>query len=313
VSSTSGRHDKPRTPLLRHGAVTAAVVAAGAGAGLLGTASAQAATTPAATTPVSSYTVVSGDTLSGIAVKEHVPGGYPALAKDNRIAAPYVIRPGEKLALPKGSYVTTPAKPPAGPFPVAVSVGSATQVITVKADGTYATVTAWQKTGSTWKAVYSTGAARVGANGITNGATRVQNTNTTPTGTFTITQGFGNGANPGTKMPYHLVTSQDWWDEDPTSAYYNTMRTAAQGGFHLTQDGPDGSEQLIDYPVQYHNALVINFNMNPANHTRGAGIFLHDLGPEAGPTAGCVALPEAVMTEVIRWINPTDHPVIAIG
>ena len=313
MTQSSGRHARPRTPLLRQGATTAAVAAAGAGASLLGTAAAQAATTPTGTTPVTSYTVVGGDTLSGIAAKDHVPGGYIALAKDNHITSPYVIRPGEKLNLPAGSYVATAAKPPATPFPVAVSVGNATQVITVKANGTYATVTAWQKTGTTWKALYTTSAARVGANGITNGATRTQGTDTTPTGTYTITQGFGNGANPGTAMPYHVVTSQDWWDEDPTSAYYNTMRTTAQGGFHLTQDGPDGSEQLADYPVQYHNALVINFNMDPAVHTRGAGIFLHDLGPEAGPTAGCVALPEAVMTDIIRWINPANHPVIAIG
>ena len=53
--------------------------------------------------------------------------------------------------------------------------------------------------------------------------------------------------------------------------------------------------------------------MNPAVHTRGAGIFLHDLGPQAGPTAGCVAVPAVTMTRIMQWINPADHPVIAIG
>ncbi|MHA6759578.1 L,D-transpeptidase family protein [Streptacidiphilus sp. PAMC 29251] len=155
--------------------------------------------------------------------------------------------------------------------------------------------------------------ARVGTNGITNGTTRTQGTSTTPTGTYTITQGFGVGANPGTKMPYHQVTTHDWWVEDPTSAYYNQMRTDTQGGFHLTEAGNDGSEHLINYPTQYHNALVINFNMNPAVHTRGAGIFLHDLGPQAGPTAGCVAVPAVTMTRIMQWINPSQNPVIAIG
>jgi L,D-peptidoglycan transpeptidase YkuD (ErfK/YbiS/YcfS/YnhG family) len=312
VTHSPGRQARSRIPLLRQGAAIAVVTAVVAGAGLLGAAAAQAAA-PTGATPVTSYTVVSGDTLSGIAVREHVPGGWSAIATGNRIAAPYVIHPGERLTLPAGSCSTSPARPAADPFPVPVDVGDATQVITVKADGTHATVTAWQKTRLSWQAVYTTAAARIGANGITDGATRVQGTDTTPTGTYTITQGFGNGPDPGTAMPYHLVTSHDWWDEDPTSAYYNTMRTDTQGGFHLTQNGPDGSEQLADYPVQYHNALVINFNMNPAVKGRGAGIFLHDLGPQAGPTAGCVALPEAVMTDVIRWITPAGHPVIAIG
>jgi L,D-peptidoglycan transpeptidase YkuD (ErfK/YbiS/YcfS/YnhG family) len=45
---------------------------------------------------------------------------------------------------------------------------------------------------------------------------------------------------------------------------------------------------------------------------RGAGIFLHDLGPQGSATAGCVAVPTAFMTTVMKWINPADHPVIAI-
>ena len=316
MSAVVGRHARPRSPFRhRTAALAAATSLGGLTAALLrGGTAAQAAT--ATTTPktlVSSYTVVSGDTLSGIAVKEHVPGGWSALAKSNKISSPYVIRTGEKLALPKGSYVLTPVKAPTASFPVAVTVGSATEVITVKASGSYATVIAWQKSGSIWKIAYSTKSARIGAKGITNGATRVQNTNTTPTGTYTITQGFGVGANPGTAMPYHQVTSHDWWVEDPTSSYYNQMRTDTKGGFHLTESGADGSEHLIEYPTQYHNALVINFNMNPAVKGRGAGIFLHDLGPQAGATGGCVALPATVMTQIIKWIKPTAHPVIAIG
>ena len=286
------------------------VAASAAIVGLLATALLTAATAQAATADI--YTVKAGDTISGIAVAEHVPGGWRALAAENHITAPYVIRVGERLLLPPGSDVVFVPTPPTKPFPVTVTVGKATQVITVQVSGSYATVIAWQKSGTRWIKEYSTSAARIGANGITNGATRKQNTDTTPSGTYTITQGFVVGANPGTTMPYHKVTSQDWWDEDPASHWYNQLRTAAQGGFPLTQSGADGSEHLIEYPVQYHNALVINFNMNPAVPGRGAGIFLHDLGAERGPTAGCVALPETVMAQIIRWIKPGQHPVIAI-
>lgn len=216
--------------------------------------------------------------------------------------------PGAGTSAP-GTLGPTPAY-----FDVPVALAAdTTQVITVKASGTYATVDVWQETAAGWHVLASTTAARVGANGIANGATRQQGTDTTPTGTYTITQGFGVGANPGTLLPYHVVTSQDWWVEDPTSAYYNQMRTAAQGGFQLTQSGPDGSEQLIDYPVQYNNALVINYNMDPAVPGRGAGIFLHDLGPQAGPTGGCVAVPADFLTQIMRWIDPAQHPLIAIG
>ncbi|WP_263984059.1 LysM peptidoglycan-binding domain-containing protein [Streptomyces sp. HPF1205] len=309
MTAPSGRHAKPRTPLTRRAAATGALGAAATVSAIATAGGAQAATTPPGTTPVTSYTVHSGDTLSGIAAKEHVPGGWTALAKTNHIASPYIIRPGERLTLPAGSYVTTPS-----PFPVKVTLGATTtQVITVKANGSYATVTLWQQTSGTWHKLAATTSARIGSHGITAGATRTQGTYTTPTGTYTITQGFGIGTNPGTKMPYHQVTTTDWWVEDPTSAYYNQMRTDTQGGFHLTESGDDGSEHLINYPTQYHNALVINYNMNPAVKGRGAGIFLHDLGPQAGPTAGCVAVPATFMTQIMKWITPTAHPVIAIG
>ncbi|MFC1419528.1 L,D-transpeptidase family protein [Streptacidiphilus cavernicola] len=208
---------------------------------------------------------------------------------------------------------TAGSTPVASPPTLPAAFAASRQLITVQATGSDAVVTAWQLVGARWVSEFSTTAARIGAHGITDGAARVQNTGTTPSGVFTLTQGFGVGANPGTKMPYHKVTSTDWWVEDPTSAYYNQMRSSTLGGFHLTESGANGSEHLINYPTQYHNALVVNFNMNPAVHGRGAGIFLHDLGPQAGPTAGCVALPAAVMTRVMKWIDPAQHPVISIA
>ncbi|RAG80989.1 hypothetical protein DN069_35340 [Streptacidiphilus pinicola] len=224
-------------------------------------------------------------------------------------ASALLLVPATALA---AGRTTGPADGPG--FPVPVRVGDARQVITVQAHGTHATVTAWQLTPAGWRRVLATTAARIGAHGLADGATRVQNTLTTPTGTYTITQGFGNGPAPqGTLIPYHRVTPHDWWVEDPQSPYYNTLRTAEQGGFPLTAAGARGSEHLADYPVQYHNALVVDFNMHPAVPGRGAGIFLHDLSPSAGPTAGCVAVPAAVMTAILRWITPAAHPVIAIG
>ncbi|MQY14117.1 hypothetical protein SRB5_42790 [Streptomyces sp. RB5] len=199
---------------------------------------------------------------------------------------------------------------PAAPdFPVPVSLGDSTQVITVKASGSYATVTAWAKTGAGWKAAISTSAGRVGSNGVVDGATRRQSTYTTPSGTYTITEGFGNEAG-GTAMPYTRVNSTLWF-EDPESKFYNSMHTEAGADFPLTESGERGSEHLINYPGQYAKALVINFNRWPAVPGRGAGIFLHVNG--SGATAGCVSVPRATMDQIMGWIQPGAHPRIAIG
>ncbi|PAZ17134.1 hypothetical protein CLM62_03860 [Streptomyces sp. SA15] len=210
-----------------------------------------------------------------------------------------------------GSGGATAGPAPAAPdFPVPVEVGDATQLITVKAGGSYATVTAWAKGSSGWKAQFSTSAGRVGSNGVTDGATRRQSTYTTPTGTYTLTEGFGVEAG-GTAMPYHRVTDDDWWVQDPESKFYNSMHGEQGADFPLTESGDRGSEHLINYPTQYAKAVVINFNRWPATPGRGAGIFLHVNGN--GATAGCVSVPRATMDRIMGWITPSAHPRIAIG
>lgn len=234
---------------------------------------------------------------------------------DRRGSAPRCAR----VALALGVATLTGAGPgprawaDGGPFPVPVTVGRAEQVITVEADGTRATVTLWARQDGLWRSLDSTTDARIGSGGVHDGLTRVQGSGTTPTGTYTITQGFGISPDPGTKMPYHHVTTHDWWVQDPSSAYYNRMRTDTEGGFHLTEQGALGSEHLVSHPVQYDNVLVIDFNTSPVVRGRGAGIFLHDLGPRADATGGCVAVPAAFMTRTMQWIDPADHPVVAIA
>ncbi|MGW4163136.1 L,D-transpeptidase family protein [Streptomyces sp. NPDC004788] len=195
-------------------------------------------------------------------------------------------------------------------FPVPVQVGDATQIITVKASGSYATVTAWSKGSSGWKAQFATSAGRVGSKGVTDGTTRQQGTYTTPSGTYTITEGFGVEAG-GTSMPYHVVDSDDWWVEDPESQFYNSMHGEQGADFPLTEAGDRGSEHLINYRTQYAKALVINYNRWPATPGRGAGIFLHVNG--AGATAGCVSIPRTTMDKIMVWIRPGAHPRIAIA
>ncbi|WP_341868955.1 L,D-transpeptidase family protein [Streptomyces diastatochromogenes] len=227
--------------------------------------------------------------------------------KGNASASPSTA-PG--TAVTQQATTAPPAAYAAPNFPVPASPGDATQLITVKASGSYATVTAWAKGASGWKAQFGTSAGRVGSNGVTDGATRRQGTYTTPSGTYTLTEGFGVEAG-GTSMPYHVVNSSDWWVEDPQSKYYNSMHTAAGADFPLTESGDRGSEHLINYPTQYAKALVVNFNRWPATPGRGAGIFLHVNGK--GATAGCVSVPRATMDRIMAWIRPGAHPRIAIG
>jgi L,D-peptidoglycan transpeptidase YkuD (ErfK/YbiS/YcfS/YnhG family) len=143
--------------------------------------------------------------------------------------------------------------------------------------------------------------AYVGVNGVR--ATR-EGLGRTPVGVFTLTEAFGNQPDNGTRLPYTHVGPDYWWDEDPASPHYNRMV--------ISPTSPGGnSENLYDAGHAYAHAVVINYNMNPVVKGAGSGFFLHvSFG---APTQGCVAISENELDQVMRWLDPADHPVISIG
>jgi L,D-peptidoglycan transpeptidase YkuD (ErfK/YbiS/YcfS/YnhG family) len=143
--------------------------------------------------------------------------------------------------------------------------------------------------------------AWVGVNGVR--PTR-EGLGRTPVGIFTMTEAFGNQGDNGTRLPYVHVGPDDWWDENPASPSYNRLvvSSVSPGG---------GSENLYDAGVAYAHAVVINYNMNPVVKGAGSGFFLHVSFGAA--TEGCVAIPESQLDQVMRWLNPSEHPVISIN
>ena len=292
-----------RTTLLRSHVTAALVVGAFV---LAGCSAAAAAAHPTAAAPITGSGSASATPSASVAASSASPRPTPRASEAAKPTVTATAAPSH------ASRAATPRPATAG-FPVPVSVGNATQVVTVEASGSYATVIAWQLSAGTWRRVIETNAARVGANGVVPAAVRIQGSNTTPAGTFTLTQAFGIGANPGALLPYHQVTSHDWWVEDNLSAYYNQMRSDLLGGFNTTwpETYVNGSEHLITHTGTYQYAVVIDYNRWPAVHYKGAGIFLHVNG--SGATAGCVSVPLATMEALLRWLNPAAHPRIAIG
>jgi L,D-peptidoglycan transpeptidase YkuD (ErfK/YbiS/YcfS/YnhG family) len=210
---------------------------------------------------------------------------------------------------------TGPGPGTAHPKPLATlpqtmkNTGGGTQLITASAaslSATSGTLVWWEKQDRGWKAV-GTAPARFGARGLADGATRTQNTGTTPTGLYGLPFAFGNSAAPaGTTLPYRKVTSTAWWCEDTPSASYNRWVDPLPKDCRGSE-----SEHLADYPGQYAHAVLIDFNYAKPVKGRGAGIFLHVNG--RGATAGCVSVPADAMNRILAWLRPAAKPHIAIG
>jgi L,D-peptidoglycan transpeptidase YkuD (ErfK/YbiS/YcfS/YnhG family) len=115
-----------------------------------------------------------------------------------------------------------------------------------------------------------------------------------PIGVFTLHDAGGFDADPGTKLPYHHSDA-----------------------FHAGGVGFDG--EPLDDAFDY--VIAIDYNRvpgtspldgtQPLGADKGGGIWVHvDHG---GPTHGCVSVPADDMVELLRTLDPADHPVIVMG
>jgi L,D-peptidoglycan transpeptidase YkuD (ErfK/YbiS/YcfS/YnhG family) len=210
------------------------------------------------------------------------------------------------------------------------NVSDARQLIVVTGvsrTSSYATVYTYQLVGKTWKAKFAAMPARNGYAGWAWGKDRVQDTGTTPMGTFRITSTFGLKADPGTKMSYKHADSNDYWVGDNKDGKTYNMFQPSASSKRTWRVGE--AERLASYPTQYEYAAIINYNRpaaasvkwnatrgqyetsKPANLKRGSAIFLHINGK--GSTAGCVSLARADLLKVLKWLDPALKPRIVMA
>jgi L,D-peptidoglycan transpeptidase YkuD (ErfK/YbiS/YcfS/YnhG family) len=181
-------------------------------------------------------------------------------------------------------------------------------VITVVAPSTgstTATLQAWQKSARGWSRYGSAVFAYVGSDGLS--AHPSESISATPIGSFNLTQAFGRQPNPGTGLPYRQTTPADWWISQPGSLY-NTLQHCSSG-CAFTQGDPN--EHLYYMTPYYRYAVVIDYNRYPVVQGAGSAFFLHVAA--GAPTAGCVAIPEATLVNLLRWLTPAANPRILIG
>lgn len=183
------------------------------------------------------------------------------------------------------------------------------------APGYLATLRTFERANPTaaWRPVFPAWPAETGSGHLLAAASRREGDHATPIGVFGIgLTMYGNDPNPGAlHYAYHRLVCGDWWDEDPFSAQYNRFVHVKCG---VTPTFAAWSEALWTETTAYPYLAVIRFNTNPVlsgSTAPGAGIFLHSW--MGGATEGCVALPEAKLLEVLRWLRPAAHPVIEIG
>jgi L,D-peptidoglycan transpeptidase YkuD (ErfK/YbiS/YcfS/YnhG family) len=180
----------------------------------------------------------------------------------------------------------------------AKGVGNATQVLSVVGvGGSDAKMDVWQRTTAGWQPVGSGIPAKIGAKGMSAG--HYDGSMMTPLGIYTLDFAFGTDPNPGGGLQYVQVTPDHWWDGDMKSPTYNTMQVCEKAQCPFNTDPSSGTENL-DIP-QYKHAVVMGVNKQRVPG-KGGAFFVHTT--DGGPTAGCVAIDDASLVTIMRWLQP---------
>lgn len=193
---------------------------------------------------------------------------------------------------------------------VKTNIGNSEQVLVVLADkyGTYKTTySAYEKKSGKWT-TFSSGNSVIGKSGFSDN--RKEGDMTTPIGKYGFPFMFGTASNPGVKFQYRKVVEGDYWVSNNIISEYNVWMYYT--GSNLAERFQD-YEELWTQPL-YKYAAVIDFNYYSNKQLGlGSGIFLH-IAPYSGyGTAGCVAMKEAELVKILKWLDPGKKPVIVMG
>ena len=188
---------------------------------------------------------------------------------------------------PKGGAVGAPWFAP--------SVGNAPQVISVVGvGGSSAELDVYQRAAAGWQPVAAGIPAHVGSAGLAPQAK--SGYPATPMGVFALPFAFGTAPNPGGGLKYVQVGPNHWWNGDDNSPTFNTMQVC-----HQAQCPFDTSaSENLEIP-QYKHAVVMGVN---PDHAPGKGAAFFFPTTDGGPTAGCVAIDDASLVQIIQWLQP---------
>jgi L,D-peptidoglycan transpeptidase YkuD (ErfK/YbiS/YcfS/YnhG family) len=175
------------------------------------------------------------------------------------------------------------------------AAGNATQVISVVGvGGSNAKLDIYQRAGTGWQPIATGIPAHVGSAGMAPHAK--SGYPATPMGVFTLPFAFGTAPNPGGGLKYVQVGPDHWWNGDDANPTFNTMQVCrkAQCPFDTA------ASENLEIP-QYKHAVVMGVNPGrvPGN---GAAFFFHTT--DGGSTAGCVAIDDGTLVQIIQWLRP---------
>ncbi|XRD81874.1 hypothetical protein ISN76_17580 [Dyella halodurans] len=182
---------------------------------------------------------------------------------------------------------------------------------------------AYQRTGDTWHQVAGAQAVTIGHAGAAwglglnaaqaEGPQKQEGDGRSAAGVYRIGEAFGYASKTDTQLPYRALQVSDYCMDVSGSPYYNRIVDTRQVG----EQAVAGSSEPMRRDLHLHGdqlykvGFVIEHNAQ-GREKAGSCIFAHVWKSPTDATAGCTAMPEPVMRQLLAWLKPEDHPVFVL-
>lgn len=132
-----------------------------------------------------------------------------------------------------------------------------------------------------------------------------------PAGIFHLvkTMGYAQTPPPGASFPYEEIKEKTHCVDDKESRYYNQIVKESA----LPAPAADlwkSSELMKRKDVLYKWLVVVDYNRTDPAPGAGSCIFIHVWRSSEKGTAGCTALAEKDVVELMTWLKSEAHPVL---
>ncbi|MBF6025023.1 L,D-transpeptidase family protein [Lysobacter niastensis] len=222
------------------------------------------------------------------------------------------------LALAACATVTSPSP--------AKGWDDARQLVLVTTDGWDATtgrMRRFERDGDAWREVGSAAPVSVGRNGSAWGTglhpsqgsepQKREGDGRAPAGVFAIGTAFGYAGNADTTMPYEAMTAADYCIDVNASPLYNRIVDAGDVGQAAVEGSTEPMRRDLHAGGDQRYRLGFVIEHNPLNQPGGGScIFAHLWKAPGEPTAGCTAMADPAMEQLLAWLRPERHPVFVL-
>jgi L,D-peptidoglycan transpeptidase YkuD (ErfK/YbiS/YcfS/YnhG family) len=195
-------------------------------------------------------------------------------------------------------------------------------VVTRDWDANQGTLQTFQRTNGQWTAVLEPSSIAIGRAGSAwgiglhdaqPGPQKREGDGRSPAGVFAIGPAFGYAETATAGIPYRAMTEFDFCIDVNDSPLYNRIVDARRVGREAVAKSTEPMRRDIhaNGDVRYKLGFVIQHNPDNVSE-QGSCIFAHLWGSPGQTTAGCTAMDEDAMRELLGWLGGSLKPVFVL-